>query len=191
VEAFYFVPEVLFYILSGLILLSSVMVVSARNPVTSAIFLVLDLFFIAALYAKLDAHFTAAIQVLVYAGAIVVLFVFVIMLLNLKPEALRGIRFSVGEAAVLLITLAGFVIVGSELAHVAPDTLTPGELGAGAIELAGGNTYVVAMRMFTAFLWPFEMASVLILLAIVACVMIAKKDKVLSAANNLGGGSAE
>ncbi len=176
-EALYLVPEMLFYVLAGLILLSSVMVVAARNPVTSAIFLVVDLFFIAALYAQLDAHFTAAIQVLVYAGAIVVLFVFVIMILNLKPEAVRGIRFSVGEAVVFLITLAGFVIVGSELAHTAPDVTTSGNLGVAAIELAGGNTYVVAMRMFTAFLWPFEMASVLILLAIVACVMVAKKDK--------------
>jgi len=191
VEVFYFVPEVLFYILSGLILLSSVMVVSARNPVTSAIFLVLDLFFVAALYAKLDAHFTAAIQVLVYAGAIVVLFVFVIMLLNLKPEALRGVRFSVGEAAVLLITLVGFAIIGSELARTAPDAVTPGNLGAGAIELAGGNTFVVAMRMFTSYLWPFEMASILILLAIVACVMVAKKDKVLGAAHHSRGGSPE
>jgi NADH-quinone oxidoreductase subunit J len=177
VEAFYFVPEMLFYAISGLILLSSIMVVAARNPVTSAIFLVVDLFFVAALYAQLDAHFTAAIQVLVYAGAIVVLFVFVIMILNLKPDALRGIRFSLGEALVLLITLAGFVIVGSELAHTAPDLTTPGNLGSAAIEMAGGNTFVVAMRMFTAFLWPFEIASVLILLAIVACVMIAKKDK--------------
>lgn len=176
-EAFYFVPEVLFYVFSALILMSSVMVVASRNPVTSAVFLVLDLFFIAALYAKLDAHFTAAIQVLVYAGAIVVLFVFVIMLLNLKPEALRGVRFSVGETAVLLITLAGFAIIGAELAQTPPDSLVPGSLGPVAIEQAGGNTNVVALRMFTAYLWPFEMASILILLAIVACVMVAKKDK--------------
>ncbi len=176
-EALNLMPEILFYIISGMVLVSSVMVVASRNPITSAIFLVVDLFFVAALYASLGADFTAAVQVLVYAGAIVVLFVFVIMLLNLKPEALRGFRFTVGEALVLLITLTGFVIIATELAHAPPDIASPGNLGAAAIELAGGNTFVVGMRMFTAFLWPFEIASVLILLAIVACVMVAKKDK--------------
>lgn len=176
-SSFAMLPEVLFYVLAGLILMSSVMVVAARNPVTSAIFLVADLFFISALYAQLDAHFTAAIQVLVYAGAIVVLFVFVIMLLNLKPEALGGIRFSFGEAVVMLVTLIGFAIVGVELYQRLPEQLPTGALSPAVVEQIGGNTYVVGMRMFTAYLWPFEMASVLILLAIVASVMIAKKGK--------------
>lgn len=176
-DALYAIPQLMFYLLAGLVALSSLMVVTSRNPVTSAIFLVLDLFFVAALYAKLDAHFTAAIQVLVYAGAIVVLFVFVIMLLNLKPEALKGFRFSVGEAVVLLITLAGFAIIGAELASPVPAGIAPGAFSIAAIEQAGGNTHVVAMRMFTAFLWPFEIASILILLAIVACVMVARKEK--------------
>lgn len=170
-------PEAIFYVLSGLVLLSSVMVVAARNPVTSAIFLVADLFFIAGLYAQMDAHFTAAIQVLVYAGAIVVLFVFVIMLLNLKPEALRGIRFSPGEALVMLVTFVGFVIVSCLVMQGSPEQLAIGSFSLDAVEQFGGNTFVIAMRMFTAYLWPFEIASVLILLAIVACVMIAKKDK--------------
>jgi NADH-quinone oxidoreductase subunit J len=185
VEALQLIPHLMFYLLAGMVALCSLMVVASRNPVTSAIFLVLDLFFVAALFAKLDAHFTAAIQVLVYAGAIVVLFVFVIMLLNLKPEALRGLRFSVGEAIVLMITLIGFAIIGVQIASPMPESILPGALTPAAIEVAGGNTHVVAMRMFTAFLWPFEIASILILLAIVASVMVAKKDK--PAAKNAAG----
>ncbi|MEY4630020.1 MAG: NADH-quinone oxidoreductase subunit [Pseudomonadota bacterium] len=188
-DALYAIPQLMFYLLAGLVAISSLMVVTSRNPVTSAIFLVLDLFFVAALYAKLDAHFTAAIQVLVYAGAIVVLFVFVIMLLNLKPDALRGIRFSVGEAVVLLVTLIGFVIIGAELASPVPEGLPAGPLSVAAIEEAGGNTHVLAMRMFTSFLWPFEIASILILLAIVACVMVARKEKPESGKHNLKAGA--
>jgi NADH-quinone oxidoreductase subunit J len=170
--------EILFYAFALLITVCSIMVVSSRNPVTSAMFLVGDLFVLAALYAQMQAHFVAVIQVLVYAGAIVVLFLFVIMLLNVGTNdgPRERLRISPPEAAVLLLTLVGFLVIAVMLALGHP-TGAGGEQTAEAIERVGGNTFVVGMELFTRYLWPFELASILILLAIVASIVIAKKDK--------------
>ena len=166
-----------FHVFAALITLVSICVVTARHPVKSAVFLVVDLFLLAGLYASLDSHFVAAIQVLVYAGAILVLFLFVIMLLNLQPEQLKGMRFSVVEAATLMFSLVGFLIMLFSTFGGKPTGLGDGTMDVGAIEAAGGNTHVVAMKLLTDYIWPFELASILILLAIVAAIVIAKKDK--------------
>jgi len=170
----------LFYLIAAFILLCSMMVVVSRNPVTSAIFLVTDLFFISALFAKMNAHFLAAIQILLYAGAIVVLFVFVIMLLNLKAEELKGARMTVPEIGVLIVSAIGFVVIAALLGADGATTGGDGRWTDEAITAAGGNTFAVAMRLFVNFVWPFELASVLILLAIVASVVIARKDSLVS-----------
>jgi NADH-quinone oxidoreductase subunit J len=166
-----------FHILAALITIVSVFVVASRHPVKSAVFLVVDLFLLAGLYATLDSHFVAAIQVLVYAGAILVLFLFVIMLLNLQPEQLKGLRFSAVEAGTLMISMIGFLIMVFATFSGKPTGLGDGSIDVSAIEAAGGNTYVVAMKLLTDYIWPFELASILILLAIVAAIIIAKKDK--------------
>jgi len=166
----------LFYVFAGLITFCSVMVVGSRNPVTSAVYLVFDLFLLAGVYAMMEAHFVAAIQVLVYAGAIVVLFVFVIMLLNLGEEAHGKFRISVPDFVMMGITGLSFVIIAFLVARV-PSIPVVGNMTPEAIEAAGGNTYVVGMVLFTKYLWPFELASILILLAMVASVVIAKKEK--------------
>jgi NADH-quinone oxidoreductase subunit J len=169
--------QLIFYVFAFLMAVCSVMVVAGRNPVTSAIFLVGDLFLMAGMYAMMDAHFVAAIQVLVYAGAIVVLFVFVIMLLNLAPDdRTRVFKFSAPEAGVLLITVIAFVVIGVLLAIEQP-TAVVGDMSTEAIAAAGGNTYATGMVLFTRYLWPFELSSILILLATIASIVIAKKDK--------------
>jgi NADH-quinone oxidoreductase subunit J len=167
----------LFHILAALITLVSICVIAARHPVKSAVFLVIDLFLLAGVYASLDSHFVAAIQILVYAGAILVLFLFVIMLLNLQPEQLKGMKFTVIEFGTLMFSLIGFLIVGATVFRGKPTGLGDGTLDVTAIEAAGGNTYVVAMKLLTEYIWPFELASILILLAIVASIIIAKKDE--------------
>jgi len=168
--------QLIFYVFALLITACSLAVVTSRNPVTSAVFLVVDLFCLAGLYAMMEAHFIAAIQVLVYAGAIVVLFMFVIMLLNLEPGH-RDRRFlSAPEIFVLLMTVVGFLVIGVMLALGEPTGISS-DMTPEKIEAAGGNTYAVGMVLFTKYLWPFELASILILLAIVASVVIAKKDK--------------
>jgi NADH-quinone oxidoreductase subunit J len=172
-----FMSHAVFHALAGLITLVSLMVVVSKHPVKSAVFLVVDLFLLAAVYATLESHFVSAIQVLVYAGAVVVLFVFVIMLLNLQPDQLRGIRFNAPEAVTLILSLIGmFIMIGVSVTGK-PTGLGDGSLTVEAVADGGGNTYMVAMKLLTDFIWPFELASVLILLAIVAAVVIAKKDK--------------
>ena len=171
-----FMSHAVFHALAGLITLVSLMVVASKHPVKSAVFLVVDLFLLAAVYATLESHFVAAIQVLVYAGAVVVLFLFVIMLLNLQPDQLRGLRFNVPEAVTLVLSLIGmFIMIGVSVAGK-PTGLGDGSLTVEAVADGGGNTYLVAMKLLTDFIWPFELASVLILLAIVAAVVIAKKE---------------
>lgn len=167
---------VLFYSIAFLLVFSAVMVVTRRDPVTSAVYLVISLFLVACLYAMLGADFAAAIQVLVYAGAIMVLFLFVIMLLNLDPESLRGPSIPAGEIVVLLLTIIGFggIMVAMMMA---PPSLPSGQFTIDAVNKVGGNTRVVGMKLLVHYLWAFEMASFLILLAIVASIVIAKKQK--------------
>ena len=156
----------IFYSLATLIILSSIMVISARSAVISALFLVLDLFLLACLYASLNAHFVAVIQLLVYAGAILVLFLFVIMLLNVDPkDGQRRITF--GGITLCSVALLVFLAISY---HLLP-TMT--ELDTS--KLGTDNTYRVALLLFTKYLWPFELASILILLAMVASVIIARK----------------
>ena len=168
--------QLVFYAFAGLVTLCSLMVVVSRNPVSGAIFLVMDFFLLAGIYALMEAHFVAVIQVLVYAGAIVVLFLFVIMLLNLQPEQLQKVRISPVEGLVLAFTVLGFGIISlMVLAGETPEAI--GSLTAENIEQAGGNTFVLGKVLFVEYLWPFELASILILLAMVASITIAKKDE--------------
>jgi NADH-quinone oxidoreductase subunit J len=166
----------IFYPFAFLIALCSVMVVASRNPVASAMFLVADLFLLAGIYASMNAHFVAAIQVLVYAGAIVVLFMFVIMLLNLSPDAKSHLKIPAPEFFVLIVTTVAFLAMGVLMVTSQSEGIM-GQMTPEAVTQAGGNTFAVGMVLFTKYLWPFELASILILLAIVASVVIAKKDK--------------
>lgn len=165
--------QLAFYILAGIMILASTAVILTRNPIVSATLLIANLFSVACLYALLNAHFVAAIQVLVYAGAIMVLFLFVIMLLNLKKEHLHGPKLSFPEHLVLGLTAATFLYIAS-LLHQGEQLVTN---DVAVNPENASNTFNVGMQLFTKYLWPFEMASFLILLAIIASVVIAKKDK--------------
>src|SRR5690606_36368596 len=113
---------------------------------------------IAGLYAILGAHFVAAIQVLVYAGAIMVLFLFVIMLLNLKKEHLRGARIPAGEIMIILLTVVTFIFLGWYMSQgrfeLGPINTLPEGMDPGM-----SNTFMVGFQLFTKYLWPFELAS--------------------------------
>ena len=162
-----------FYPLAVLILIASIMVVAARSAIVSALFLVLDLFLLACVYASLNAHFVAAMQLLVYAGAILVLFLFVIMLLNVDPDSSQR-RVRLPETFALLIALAVFGLVGLQLLPAQLDSITPVSQSSAP---QTSNTTAVGMLLFTSYLWPFELASFLILLAMIASVVIAKKPR--------------
>ncbi|MBI5167711.1 MAG: NADH-quinone oxidoreductase subunit J [candidate division NC10 bacterium] len=163
----------LFIVLALVAMASAIAVIIQRNPVYSALYLILTFLSLAGLYLQLQAQFIAAIQVIVYAGAIMVLFLFVIMLLDLRKEEQRavkgGYQLLIGLllAAILLGEL-GLVFGGGVLKGV------PGEFSPEKVS-ALGNTQVVGRLLFTDFLLPFELTSVILLVAIVGAIVLAKR----------------
>lgn len=160
----------LFYILAAISVISALTVVGARNPVNSVIALVVCFLSIAGHYVLLNAQFLAMVHVIVYTGAIMVLFLFVIMLLNLNkpggPRKSLAMRLAAAVAGGLLfLTLAAAVRQGVAITPAAD--FDPGV----------GLVRHVGQVLFTEFLLPFEVSSVLFLSAIVGVVMLAKKDK--------------
>lgn len=166
----------LFYAFAALITFCSFMVVTSKNPVASVIFLVIDLFVLAGIYAMMGAHFVAAIQILVYTGAIVVLFLFVIMLLNLGPNAKERLQLGAVDFGALILTCIGFIAITAILVSSDETAILTSLNNSIPMDPDTSNTYAVGLHLFTKYLWPFELASILILLAIVASVVIAKKD---------------
>jgi NADH-quinone oxidoreductase subunit J len=171
------ISPVFFYLFAGLAIACSVLVILKKNPVASAFSLVVVFFAFAGIYALLDAHLIAALQILVYAGAIMVLFVFVIMLLGADlPSFDLGRSHAAVRAAAgaLCLALFGvFVWVFKNSAAPAPvAAFTPEN-----IERAGGNTRVISELMFSEYILPFELTSVLLLAAIVGAVAIAKRNQ--------------
>jgi NADH-quinone oxidoreductase subunit J len=165
---------ILFVILAGATAVTALLVILQRNPVASAIFLILTFFSLAGLYLLLFAQFVAVIQVLVYAGAIMVLFLFVIMLLNL--EEAEKILLRNRRQKVLGVILAGVLLGMTALFFRAAffkgvQGLFPPEKVA-----ALGNTQVVARLLFTDFLLPFEITSIFLLVAIIGAIVLVKRE---------------
>jgi NADH-quinone oxidoreductase subunit J len=169
------VSAIFFYAFAVLGIAFSLLTVLKKNPVGSAFSLVMVFFSFAGIYALHDAHLVAALQVLVYAGAIMVLFIFVIMLLNADVPSFdlgrTHVGLRVGAGALCLVLLGGFVWAFKESPRIAP----AGAFTTEAVEAAGGNTRVISELMFSEYILPFELTSVLLLAAIVAAVAIAKR----------------
>src|ERR1700745_24921 len=162
--------DVLFYLFAFLTLLCGFLVVAnpfSRNPVTSAMFLVLTIVSLAGLFVLLHAFFLAAVQVLVYAGAVMVLFLFVIMLLDLPAEERRKIRFAG--------VVSGLIAVGAIVA-IFLQALWHAALGAQSSPNIEGGTVPLGQLLFTQYLLPFEIVSVLLLVAMIGVVLLSKKD---------------
>lgn len=161
----------LFYFLSFLALLCGLMVVFSKNPVHSVLYLVITFFSIAGHYILLNAQFLAVVHIVVYAGAIMVLFLFVIMLLNLNEETepqkkLVSKIAAVTAGGLMLVTLTG-ALKGAETIFVKNTQ----DVNVGLVNRLG-------KVLFNEFLFPFEIASVLLLAAMVGAIMIAKKENV-------------
>jgi len=162
------VPDVLFYVFAALTLLCGVLVIAnpfSRSPVTSAMFLVLTIISMAGLFVLLHAFFLAAVQIIVYAGAVMVLFLFVIMLLDLKEEQRRKIKFFGLVAGLVSVGTVVSIFVKS-LASVKADASPP--------TLEGG-TNALGKLLFTQYTLPFEIVSVLLLVAMVGVILLSKK----------------
>jgi NADH-quinone oxidoreductase subunit J len=161
----------LFYLFAALTLLCGVLVIAnpfTRNPVTSAMFLVLTIVSMAGLFVLLHAFFLAAVQILVYAGAVMVLFLFVIMLLDLKEEERRKIKAGAG---LLGVVAAGCVAVIMIIVIRQSNTgvgLTPATVE--------GSTIDLGKRLFTNYALPFELISLVLLVAMIGTILLSKKD---------------
>jgi NADH-quinone oxidoreductase subunit J len=172
--------EVAFWIASGIAIACAAMCITRRSPVASALYLVGTMFSLAVLFVLLDAQFIAALQVIVYAGAIMVLFLFVIMLLNLgrTRQGGRSATDMKGPAA-LAVAGALFGLLLFQLATLgrAPPPATvqlpPGTVA--ALQQREGVVGAVARPLFGEFLIPFEITSILLLAAIVGAVVLAKR----------------
>ncbi len=169
--------QIIFYFFAALAVASAVLVVTSRNAIHSAIFLITTLLATAGIYLQLRAELLFAIQIILYVGGIMVLFLFVIMLVNLDV-AVRQVQFNRQRyvAAILAMTLGGLVLMGFYLRRGAEDAqLFPMRLPPAVHSAMGPNTEAVADVLFRRYMLPFEIASILLLVAMVGAVMLAKK----------------
>jgi NADH-quinone oxidoreductase subunit J len=161
----------LFIGFAALLVACSLLVILHRNPVTSALFLVLAFCSLAGIYLLLHAEFVAMVQIIVYAGAIMVLFLFVIMYLNLKRDVEHGVhialRRGVGWGLGIVLFVEGWVLLAWRWA-LGPAAADP------SLPAAVGNTQAIGQELYTRYLFPFEITSMLLLVAMVGAVVIAK-----------------
>jgi len=165
----------LFYFLAFVTVLSALMVVFSKNPVHSVLYLILTFFSISGQYVILNAQFLAVVNIIVYAGAIMVLFLFVIMFLNMrtaaedarKRNALIQLAGVISSGLLLTVVISALVRVDMA-AHVAPVK---------ALNTQVGMVENLGIELFTNFLVPFELASVLFIAAMVGAVLLAKREE--------------
>ena len=162
---------VTFYALGGLILLFALLVVTARNTVHCILFLVVDFLAVALLYAAMNSMFVAAIQVLVYAGGIVVLYLFVVMLVNLRrlPEEVRDPNRQSLTGGIMAAAVLGELTVIAVYNAVRPPPVPGGISTVGFVE-------PVATALYADYLIPFEVASMLLLVAMVGAIILARRE---------------
>jgi NADH-quinone oxidoreductase subunit J len=150
------------------IVLTAILVVALRKPVSSVIALLVMFFHIAGLFVTLHAEFLAAVQIIVYAGAILVLYLFVVMLLNVKEDDSYQRQFRLGMGLGLL-ALAEVVYIVSAAGLPEEHVREP------AASAAAGNTETVARALYTTYLFPFDVASLILLVAMIGAILMAKK----------------
>jgi len=166
-----------FYVFAALTVGSAALVVTRRNPVHSALCLIVAFLGVAGIYVVLEAEFIAAAQVLVYAGGIMVLFLFVIMLVDLEERGRLGVSRRRIRSKAVAVSLA---LTGCLVALLAVSFLSAGYPASAAgedpdtLHMAGGNLSAVAMALFDHYVLPFELASLLLLVAMIGAVVLAK-----------------
>jgi NADH-quinone oxidoreductase subunit J len=169
--------QIIFYLFATLAVVSAVLVVTSRNAIHSAIFLITALLATAGIYLQLRAELLFAIQIVLYVGGIMVLFLFVIMLVNLDVSV-RQIQFSRQKyvAAIMALALGGLVLMGLYIRRGPEEgQLFPMNLPPAVHSAMGPNTEAVADVLFRRYMLPFEIASILLLVAMVGAVVLAKK----------------
>ncbi len=161
--------EVVFYVFAAVAIVSAVLAITRKNAVASALWLVLMFFSLAGVYVMLEAYFVAVVQVLVYAGAIMVLFLFVIMLLDLRSEEL-AVLGAPDFTKFGLLAAGAFLAVAVGLIWKSPEMFTLPAAGG-----PDGSAATIGYWMFNRWLLAFEVASVLLLAAILGAVILTKR----------------
>lgn len=164
--------QILFWVFAVLFVGSAIAMILQRNPVKGALFLVMNFFTLAGLYLLLKAQFVAVIQIIVYAGAIMVLFLFVIMLLNLGDESKLREKISLNKEIAMILSaavLAVLVTIILEAVNVLP-LPAPAEV---ANEL--GTVETIGKTLYTKYLFPFEITALVLISAVIGSVLLAKK----------------
>jgi NADH-quinone oxidoreductase subunit J len=162
---------------AGVIALTALLVVALKNPIYSALSLLIMFFHVAGLYVTLHAEFLAAVQIIVYAGAILVLYLFVVMLLNLKRDDRYHSQWRVAAFVGLPLALEFLVLgmSGRTMARPEPTAIPSGDAIA-APPVPGDNTLAIAEKLFSTYLYPFEVASLVLLVAMIGAIILAKRD---------------
>src|SRR5262245_5021338 len=168
---------ILFVVFAVLALVTALNVLVQRNPLYSALSLIGTLASLSAVYMTLRAQFIAAVQIVVYAGAIMVLFIFVIMLLNVPKdqpqiEKQKGLRYLAVPFAGVMIAEMFYVFFDNKR----PIRLTTMALPSSNVDQAVGTTWNIGTALFTDYLLPFEVTSVLILMAVVGAMVLARRE---------------
>lgn len=167
------IKTILFYGFSSVAVISAIFVIIKKNPVASGISLVVTFFSISGIYVLLNSQFIAIMQVLVYAGAIMVLILFVIMLLNLRPADIKLSSRTVSKAAliffiILIMCISLITVVSAGRFSGAKGGITP------EIISESGSVQIIARAMFSKYLLPFELVSLLITVAIIGAVVLSR-----------------
>ena len=160
--------QIIFYIFGAMLLLSATMVVVIKNPIHAALFLVLSFFSSAAVWLLLNAEFLAIALVLVYVGAVMVLFLFVVMMLDINLATLRegfARYFPLGIVIALLMVIAMGMVVGSD--YFSSDTYKQMSISA-----TQSNTKLLGLAIYTDYLYQFEIAGAILLVAIIAAISL-------------------
>jgi NADH-quinone oxidoreductase subunit J len=169
--------DILFYIFAAVAIGSALGVVMSRNPVGSLLFMVATLASLAGIFVLLEAHFLAAVQVIVYAGAIMVLFLFVIMLLNLGHDYQKDLKWGASSVLAFIVvgTLAGFLAKALGAGSTGDVMSSTGGRAIDAAVSEFGAVGAIARPLFTTYVVPFEITGILLLVAIVGALVLAKR----------------
>ena len=160
-----------FFYFAFVITVTSALVVAFRNPIYSALSLLIMFFHVAGLYVTLHAEFLAAVQIIVYAGAILVLYLFVVMLLNVKQDDRYHRQWPIAGFIGGLLLVEALVLTVARY-HVPAVATSEVE----AVVEQSGNTEAIAEVLYSTYLFPFEVASLILLVAMIGAILLAKRD---------------